>query len=197
MSKQYLIQKFPKKGIGRIFARTEALASRTDMEPYDEAIFGPVPKSMEVRLDGMVPVAAKKPAFKNTLEGTGVYPPETPSLPVAQPAATVPEVPVITKTPDYAPAGSSVPDLDTVPPVIPPQDTEAPCEVGEQLVDLRPKLTPEQKQEKLIKAFKTFTPEDFTGQGLPRIDSCMAALDMADVSSPERDAAWKAFQARK
>lgn len=186
---QYLIQKFPKKGIGRIFARTEALASRTDMEPYDEAVWGPVPKNMEVKLDGMIPLAVKKPAFKNTLEGTGVYPSETPSIPVAQPAATVPVVPVEPITP------STVPVLDTVPPVQEPAGIDP--EGGEQVVDLRPKLTPEQKHEKLVAAFGKFKPEDFTGQGLPRIDSCMAALDMADVSSPERDAAWKAFQARK
>lgn len=145
---KYLIQKFPRKGIGRLFLRTDALASRADMFPY----VGPVPASMQVKLDA----------------DTGVV------------------TAVVAAADSHANALQEEKVADTTGKL-----------AEEEVVDLTPTYTPEEKHAKLVAEIGKMNPqneEHYTKDGRPKIDHLMLALGGVDVSSPERDAAFAEHQ---
>jgi hypothetical protein len=187
---KWLIQKFPQKGIGRIFAYTKSLAVRNDMAIFDDD----PPKSMVVHLNNGQPEKEKfKPVpykVSSEFSNRGSYaclPPETPSLPGSASAATA----VLTAVPEET--------TETAMPEIAMPETVSDEPGGETAPNLIPTYTPEQKMEKLVKAigsFKAGSEEHFTTQGLPRVDALILALDGCDVTTPERDKAWKLFNGK-
>jgi hypothetical protein len=187
MAPKWLIQKFPQKGIGRIFAYTKSLAVRNDMAIFDDD----PPKSMVVHLNNGQPEKEKfKPVpYKVSSESghNACYPPETPSLPGSASAATTTQTTVPEEITE-----SAMPEI-AMPETVPDEPG------GEAAPSLIPTYTPEQKMEKLVKAigsFKEGSDEHFTTQGLPRVDALILALDGCDVTTPERDKAWKLFSGK-
>lgn len=201
MAPKYLIQKFPKKGVANIYAYTEALASRTDMEPYA----GPVPPSMRIDLNKPVTAAKVVPfGVSPELGHDACYPvvSAVPAAVVLEPTVEAPKEPDANKIPDApdssvpgAPQGVSGEGGDpAVPGGYPSKDPE---EGSEKSISLIPKYTPEQKLAKLVEVMGKLKPEDFTGTGLPKVDNLMLALGGVDVSAVERDAAWKIVSQNK
>jgi len=157
---KYLIQKLPTKGIGIIYLWTAALAKRADMHPYE----GALPKTMRINLSEL-----------NSLTSVRSSADPSTALP-EEPAIGGPGAIVAVVDADAGEAGGVV-VIDT----------------DEKPLSLIPELGAEEKHAKLVKimaAMDAGNDEHFDAAGMPRIDFLIMALDGADVSSAERDAAF-------